>query len=157
MHIHLSNVNHPLAQRISDSSIESYKVDSNTTGYILELSDNDRENIVKPFIEGKYSQIDREYVKTNFPEKEFIGFDVFGKAQYKKLINYKILTKSKELHNWWEERLGCPLPPDAEVWSIPDLKQEVYLYEENSGTRPEPPTVNRLENTGNNTESVQES
>jgi hypothetical protein len=137
-----------LYKRIQDNSLGHYEVSTDRVGYIWELTDTEKEKIVHPFLEGKYSLIDREYVTNNFPEKEFIGFDVFGKPQYKTLTNWKILTKSPELRNWQEERLGVSLPEDAEVWAKPEKKEEIFNYvEKNPGEKPEPPTANSSKST----------
>lgn len=72
-------------------------------------------------MEGKYSEIDRDYVKTNFPKYN---------SNASESINYKILTKSKELKEYWETILDVELDSDAEVWSIPELKDEIKYYAE---------------------------
>lgn len=78
-------------------------------------------SVVEKFMEGKYSEIDRDYVKTNFPKYT---------SSASESINYKILTKSKELKEYWETILDVELDPDAEVWSIPELKDEIKYYAE---------------------------
>lgn len=71
-------------------------------------------NIINPFMVGKYSKICRDYVEKNFNT---------GDPNY---VNYMILKKSKYLKEYWEDRINVTLPEDAEVWSKPDLKKEIF-------------------------------
>ena len=145
MYIHVLDMEHPFISFLRENSEQEYRVSENEIGFIWTLTDEQKSTIVAPFLEGKYSKIDREYVSKHFPEKEFTGFDVFNAPQYKFLVNYKILTKSQELKNWWEERLNCSLPEDAEVWSKPEKKNEIFAYVKSVGnTHPSPPTVSSL-------------
>lgn len=77
-------------------------------------------SILSPFIKGKYSQIDRGYVNKHF------SYKVNGMPNH----NYLVLTKHPSLKAYWEERLNVTLPEDAEVWSKPEKKDEVFGYEE---------------------------
>ena len=43
--------------------------------------------------------------------------------------NYKILTKDPSLKEYWEERIGCSLPDDAEYWPKPEKDEEIFLSE----------------------------
>jgi hypothetical protein len=43
-------------------------------------------------------------------------------------MNYKILTKSEELKEYWETILDVELDQNAEVWSIPELEDEIKNY-----------------------------
>lgn len=74
--------------------------------------------VVTPFIDGKYSEIDRTYVDTHFPA-----------TSTKYAGNRAILYKSPEMRKYWEEKIGVDLPQDAEVWSKPDLTKETYFYD----------------------------
>jgi hypothetical protein len=78
-----------------------------------------KKDIVDPFINGKYSKIDREYVADNFSKytEDFIS----------ESTAWKVLHKSKELKAFWEERLGVTLDDDAEVYSKAEPQQEVFL------------------------------
>lgn len=78
-----------------------------------------KETVVDKFIEGKYSEIDRDYVKTYFPKYTSTASES---------MNYKILTKSEELKEYWETILDVELDQDAEVWSIPELEDEIKNY-----------------------------
>lgn len=89
-------------------------------GYVLfrfRIPDNEVETVVKPFLAGRYSQIDRTYVDKNFPA---------GNASF--AGNRAILTKAESMRKYWEDKIGQPLPEGAEVWSKPTLTNEVYGY-----------------------------
>ncbi len=74
--------------------------------------------IVKPFLEGKYSHIDRIYVEAKFPK------DPTGKLR----LNRRILDKDPVLRKEWSRKIGIELPPDAEVWSKAKEADETYGY-----------------------------
>ena len=45
--------------------------------------------------------------------------------------SYKDLHRfHKSLRKFWEDQIGVPLPPDAEVWSKPRKEDEIYNYED---------------------------
>ncbi len=90
---------------------------------VFTFTDFAKSSIVRPFIQGKYSLIDRDYVdkyfKNGLPESEN--------------VNYQVLTKSPILKKYWEYVLSIPernrmvtLADDAEVWSTPDQQQETF-------------------------------
>ena len=87
-----------------------------------------KNTIIVPFLKGKYSEIDRDYVTKYFKQQEFVGYDSWGYPQYRELINYKVLTKSPDLKEYWEKRLDVELDPDAEVWSRPEEENEILNY-----------------------------
>lgn len=79
---------------------------------VFTFTDFAKSSIVRPFIQGKYSLIDRDYVdkyfKNGLPESEN--------------VNYQVLTKSPILKKYWEYVLSIPernrmvtLADDAEV------------------------------------------
>lgn len=86
----------------------------------LQYTPEQRKGVVKPFIDGRYSQIDRSYVAKSFPVYTSNG-TISG--------NYAILTKSPILKKYWEERIGVTLPEDAEVWSKIKKEDETFVYE----------------------------
>lgn len=65
-------------------------------------------NVVKPFLEGRYSEIDKVYLK-NFPPNLLA-----------------VVNKATSWRNYWEKSIGVPLPKDAEVWSTPTKKTELW-------------------------------
>lgn len=41
--------------------------------FVFDFTETQKNNIVKPFLDGKYSKIDREYVAANFPKHTATG------------------------------------------------------------------------------------
>jgi hypothetical protein len=85
----------------------------------FKIGDNNYETIVKPFIQGKYSQIDRSYVDTHFTK-----YTSKGEIS----VNWRILHKDVALKVYWENRIDVTLPDDAEVWS--KIKEEDEIFSE---------------------------
>ena len=102
--------------------------DDNSIIFILKFTDKQRETIVNPFKEGKYSKIDRNYVAKYFPK-----YNREGRVSN----NWRILMKDEwdrpnyiiSLRDYWEGRIGIPIPVDAEVWDRPMKREEVRGYE----------------------------
>lgn len=69
------------------------------------VPDDVYEQVVHPFIRGKYSEIDRTYVEENFPR------DPLSPT----FVNRRILDKDDGLRRYWEDKIGCSLPQNAEV------------------------------------------
>lgn len=92
----------------------------NTYLVVFNYTTEEKLNIVRPFINGKYSEIDRDYVSQSFPVYTSTGV-LSG--------NYAILTKSPTLKKYWEDRIGVTLDDDAEVWSKIKEQEETYYYE----------------------------
>lgn len=96
--------------------------------FVYKLTDKQKITIVMPFLSGKYSQIDREYVAKYFPKYTRQGTIS---------NNWRILVKDEwerpdyipSLRQYWEDKIGCNLPEDAELWSRPMKRDEVYNYE----------------------------
>ena len=81
------------------------------------------EGIVKQFLKGKYSRIDRDYVAENFPKIEIID------GNYYYTNNWKILTQHESLKRYWEAEIDAELPEDAEVWSRPIKNDEIRSFD----------------------------
>jgi hypothetical protein len=113
--------------RNREDYVHEYDPIPNHTMVVFSLNDIIKEQVITPFIDGKYSKIDRFYV-----DKYFKPTTSFGTMS----TNYLILTKSPILRDFWEERLGVRLPEDAEVWSRPEKKSEVYNYKGEGCTSP---------------------
>jgi len=74
------------------------------------------EGVVRPFLRGAYSQIDRVYVEKYFPNvSTHVRYDT-----------RRVLDKAESVRKWQEGRIGISLPPDAEVWSKPNLSNETF-------------------------------
>jgi len=98
---------------IHNQLVCSYEED-NSFVYVFKVTEEQRSTILNKFMNGEYSKIDRDYVKNSFQPSETS-------------TNYLVLTKSDKLRTYWENRIGLSLPKDAEVWSKPNLEQEVFV------------------------------
>jgi len=87
---------------------------------VFKLTKDLYRKVFKPFIEGKYSQIDREYVEKHYPRNP-------SSLVY---TNRLILDKDVSLRDHWEDKLDTTLPPDAEVWSKCKYDDEFYRSKE---------------------------
>ena len=93
---------------------------------VFKFTPEQQEAIVKPFIEGRYSEIDRNYVNKNFKRSSGTG---------KISTNWQILHKDKALRDHWERELNVTsyiqihIPEDAEVWSKIKKENEILGYE----------------------------
>lgn len=99
----------------TDKFQSTYLVNENHTAIVYKIKADEQEKIVKPFIQGKYSQIDRGYVEKHFTPK---GIKTNS-------VNYQILTKSPALKKYWENLLEVTLDDDVEVWFKPEYEDEV--------------------------------
>lgn len=79
-----------------------------------------RKKLFIPFVNGKYSEMDKYYVHSTFGKKNEIG---------ERNLNWKVCNKDPKLKAYWEERIGITLPDSAEVWSAPKKEDEIYNYE----------------------------
>lgn len=105
--------------RAREDYVFEYYPTTTSTIIVLSIPEEIKTNIVIPFIDGKYSEIDRKYVRNNFSR-----YTSFGNLS----INFLILHKSSILKKYWEEQIGVELPENAEVWSRPEKKDEVLNY-----------------------------
>lgn len=94
----------------------SYEV-PNGVMYVFSLTEEEKEKIVKPFLQGKYSELDKTYVEKFFPLDP--KHALYG--------NRLVIEKSPKYVKYWSEQ-GVEIPADAEVWSRPDLTNEIYSY-----------------------------
>lgn len=99
---------------------EEHMMNPNSIMFTFKPDEITYKTIFKPFVDGKYSQIDRAYVEKYF---NYLEDGV-------KNMNYAVLTKSPALRLYWENKIGVKLPDDAEVWSRPEKRDEIYAYEE---------------------------
>lgn len=74
------------------------------------------EGVVKPFLRGAFSKIDRAYVERYFP----------AVASHHNYTTRKVLDRHPDYKEYWERRIGVELPSDAEVWSKPEIKDETF-------------------------------
>lgn len=88
--------------------------------FVFKIPKKEKTKIVDPFLKGKYSEIDKDYVDKNF------NFKINGRLS----INYRICNKDEAIRAYWENKIGLPLPENAEVWSKPEERDEIYGYAE---------------------------
>lgn len=100
------------------SFVERYSPLRGYTTFVFKMSDEDVKGVLNPFLEGKYSEIDRNYVNKFFPNI----------ASHRLYGNRLVLTKSPAKRMYWENRIGVTLPEEAEVWPRPKKENEVYGY-----------------------------
>lgn len=103
-----------------------YDPDMSSIMFVMEIPETEKNTIVKPFLEGKYSEMDRKYVH------EFFDWWLPGG---KRPLNYKILTKSADLRVYWENRIHKDIHIKAEVWPRPMKGDEIYGREEDDPIR----------------------
>lgn len=99
----------------------------NSNAFIVFEITNNQRKIVDPFLQGKYSEIDRDYVNKYFTK--YINENIS--------LNWRILHKDENwdrpanlmsLRDYWYSRIGIEIPKDAEVWSRPKQEDEIYRY-----------------------------
>lgn len=86
--------------------------------YVFSLTEEEKEKVVKPFLQGKYSELDKTYVEKFFPLDP--KHALYG--------NRLVIEKSDKYVKYWSDQ-GVELPANAEVWSRPDLTNEIYTHE----------------------------
>jgi hypothetical protein len=116
------------ALRQTDIYEEDYDISPEYVGKVMVvLRLNPIHNKVKELVlQGKFSEIDPAYMeKFITPVKDYKG-DL--------TLPWAIYTKNKNLKEKLEERLTAKekvtIDSKAELWSIPDLKNEIYNYNE---------------------------
>lgn len=85
--------------------------------FVFKVEDKDYEGVVKPFVDGKYSAVDRGYVDKFFPRNP-------NSATW---WNRLILDKDSRVVSYWQSR-GVNLPKGAEVWNKVKKDDETYGY-----------------------------
>lgn len=103
--------------------------DNGNVFFVYKITDKQHETIVKPFLEGKYSEIDRGYAKSHFKQYKDNGevslnWRILHKDEWKRPSNMQ------SIRDYWKDLIGIPLPADAEVWSRPEKRDEIYGYKE---------------------------
>lgn len=74
------------------------------------------------FLEGKYSKFSPEYISL-FPIEIFIPGPYGPILQHS--LHYHIFNRTKDIKVYWEEKVGQTLPNDMEMWSSPNMNEEV--------------------------------
>lgn len=108
------------ALRSSKQLVYEYTPEEGGIMFVMKIPPKYKKDVIEPFLKGEYSKIDKEYVNAHFKSSTING-------SYS--TNWLILNKDKSLRKFWEDQIGLPLPPDAEVWSRPRKEDEIYNYE----------------------------
>lgn len=74
------------------------------------------------FLKGKYSEFSEKY-KALFP-MERKGTTSKGLPYVEPTFFSHVFSKSKEMREFWEKRIGQTLEGNIDVWSIPDIHKE---------------------------------
>lgn len=113
--------------RVHPMYVRDYYTEEGNQIIIFKFTPEQREKIIKPFLEGKYSEIDREYVNKYFRRNAPSG---------KISTNWQILNKAPALRKHWERELNVTpyirisIPEEAEVWSKVKKEHEILNYKE---------------------------
>lgn len=84
--------------------------------YVFSYNAEQIEGVVKPFLSGSFSKIDRLYVERYFP----------AVATHHNYTTRKVLDKHPDYREYWKRRIGVELPDNAEVWTKPNIKDETF-------------------------------
>lgn len=104
---------------------QSYWDDEAQLIVVFKFDEDTYRTIVKPFTEGRYSEIDRTYANKYFGPTTASG---------KPSTNWQILNRAESLRKYWEAELNVTpyiritIPEDAEVWSKIKKENEVLGY-----------------------------
>ena len=89
--------------------------------FVYSVADEDYNKVVKPFVDGEYSAVDRGYVDRYFPRNP-------ASPLWK---NRLILDKDPRIVTYWKTR-GVEVPEGAEVWDKVKEAKETYTYDKTS-------------------------
>lgn len=99
-----------------------YDPEPNKVHIVFNVPEKYKETVITPFLAGKYSQIDRNYVNAYFPRK------ILSSMGWMPSVNYQILSKDPILLHYWKEERDIDIPIGSEVWSKPEKKDEIYGF-----------------------------
>jgi len=106
--------------------VTSYNLNEDHRMFVFSFEDNFKQSVVSPFLAGKYSKIDRDYVNMFFPREIISGIT------RRPSMNWMILNKSPKIREQWEDILDVSLPEDAEVWSRPLETEEIHEFKKSA-------------------------
>lgn len=95
--------------------------------FVFEFHPFEKANIVTPFIEGRYSNISKDYVNKNFPMRHSNG-SVSMNWRILSKDNWNIPKETLSLREYWLRRMGAPIPEDGEIWPKPKMEHEIYNH-----------------------------
>ena len=96
---------------------EKYSPEEGKVMFKFKVPEKYIETVVKPFLQGKYSRVDKDFVDEFFPN------DPHSKSYGNRLV----FEKHPQIRAIVEEKIGMALPDDAEVWDRPLESNETYV------------------------------
>lgn len=75
--------------------------------------------------QGKYSKTSKEF-KELFPKYVYLYENGITKEETS--IQHKIFNKSKDLIDYWREKVGTDLPEDQELWTTYEIENETLNF-----------------------------
>jgi hypothetical protein len=93
---------------------------------VYALTIGERDEIVAPFLEGKYSEISRMYVMNYLRN---FRLTLSPSPQFTTSPYYKVATKDSNLKELIEKYLDVELPDEAELASIPNADEEIVSFQ----------------------------
>lgn len=108
--------------------ITELDTEEGTLIFVYKLTRFQKSEIIKPFLEGKYSEINRDYVKAHFTREVNGNYSMNWRILHKDAVSLPAHVEPKSLRDYWQSRIGIPLPPNAEVWSKPEKADEIWGY-----------------------------
>lgn len=112
--ISLKHSQHIMAQEFFK---ERYYPEIGKVMFIMGIPTKYQAEVIEPFLRGEYSKINKEYVHKYFSKHDVVGNE---------MTNWKIFYKSPNMRIYWENILNVELDLDAEVWSRPLKREEIY-------------------------------
>ena len=117
-------------KEMPDIELEIVNEDQNL--YRYSFSSEVYTKIVNPFLNGKYSSICRKYVERTFPSGNLAYLDEDWLPVWETTLEFLVCTKSDIIRRHWKEIHDILIPEDAEVWSKPEMENEIFAYEDSS-------------------------
>lgn len=121
---HKDNIDYTNVLTSHEFFLNKEEINTNQHHYIFSIPESIKDAIVKPFLEGKYSELPQWYKDSGYYPK----YHKDGSLN----VNYQILNKDPALKSIWEYLIGVPLD-DQEVWSKPEREDEIYEYQQSQG------------------------
>ncbi len=115
---------HMVSYLMKHEQFLSSMVDGNTRIFEFRVTESTQDAIVKPFLEGKYSKVDKDYVNNNFPKLTFSNGSMTLNPKW------KVFYKHPDWAKYWEQRIGITFNDNMEVWSKPLKQEEIYGFPE---------------------------
>jgi hypothetical protein len=104
--------------------ISCQTLENNFTLFKYGLEKEIKETVIDPFLEGKYSEIDRDFLNKSH---QLWVYD-FRKRRFIKNEIYQICIKDKFYKEYLEKILDVTIDTDAELGTIPNCEEELFSH-----------------------------